>query len=366
MEYAVDTHGGSEFGAQGDGYWSGAGNEQIWATDDDYDQASSQEYRQPDGVWIGGTDSRRNRSGSEPLQKKSKGSHSDSPGNSEGPSSGGGRAKGTSRMFFKTKLCCKFRQGICPYTHNCNFAHGMEELRKPPPNWQEIVAQQEGDRVQRDRRTENPIPCLSSSGGGGDTQRYHKARLCKRFYTDEGCPYGDRCNFVHDDQSRSRESVTISLGPSPIAGNGNASVNGNNGGNGSSQRPSNWKTRICNKWETTGHCPFGEKCHFAHGLAELQKYGGSISDADVADIAGSLHNDSKQTGTPSKVHVEAGSAPASSSFNSENLVAASSTRSVGSLLNQRPGQRTVAKWKGPDKISRIYGDWIDDNEWEFL
>jgi hypothetical protein len=33
------------------------------------------------------------------------------------------------------------------------------------------------------------------------------------------------------------------------------------------QKPSNWKTRICNKWEMTGYCPFGSKCHFAHGAA---------------------------------------------------------------------------------------------------
>lgn len=29
---------------------------------------------------------------------------------------------------------------------------------------------------------------------------------------------------------------------------------------------------------------------------------------------------------------------------------------------QRSVQRTQKKWKGPDKISRIYGDWIDDIE----
>jgi len=26
------------------------------------------------------------------------------------------------------------------------------------------------------------------------------------------------------------------------------------------------------------------------------------------------------------------------------------------------GVRVVRKWKGPDKISRVYGDWIDDIE----
>lgn len=31
-----------------------------------------------------------------------------------------------------------------------------------------------------------------------------------------------------------------------------------------------------------------------------------------------------------------------------------------SIVSQQPGQRAHHKWKGPDKISRIYGDWIDD------
>lgn len=33
-----------------------------------------------------------------------------------------------------------------------------------------------------------------------------------------------------------------------------------------------------------------------------------------------------------------------------------------SIVSQRPGHRAHQKWKGPDKISRIYGDWIDDIE----
>jgi hypothetical protein len=34
------------------------------------------------------------------------------------------------------------------------------------------------------------------------------------------------------------------------------------------------------------------------------------------------------------------------------------------IASQRSGQvqRPIQKWKGPDKISRIYGDWIDENE----
>ncbi|GJR84897.1 zinc finger CCCH domain-containing protein 56 [Tanacetum coccineum] len=42
-------------------------------------------------------------------------------------------------------------------------------------------------------------------------------------------------------------------------------------GSNSLLKPSNWKTRICNKWEQTGYCPFGSKCHFAHGDAGLMR-----------------------------------------------------------------------------------------------
>ena len=34
-------------------------------------------------------------------------------------------------------------------------------------------------------------------------------------------------------------------------------------------------------------------------------------------------------------------------------------------MSQRQGQMVLPKWKGLDKISRIYGDWIEDNDWDF-
>ena len=37
-----------------------------------------------------------------------------------------------------------------------------------------------------------------------------------------------------------------------------------------------------------------------------------------------------------------------------------SQRTCSVSQSQVVGQRAVQKWKGPDKISRIYGDWIDD------
>lgn len=232
------------------------------------------------------------------------------------------KGKGTGSIFFKTKLCCKFRAGTCPYNSNCNFAHGMEELRKPPPGWEEMVAAQEAERVSRGANNNQIQVVAEPTGGGnqGDNQRFHKTpRPCRKFYTEEGCPYGDRCIFMHDDQGSQvrvlRESNAISLGPMT------SQLNGASSAGGSSERPSNWKTRVCNKWETTGHCPFGQKCHFVH----------SSSDG------------------PSSV------------LNSRHGSGAAVSQA------QRQGSKAQLKWKGPaDEISTIYGDWIEEDEWESM
>ncbi|OVA00473.1 zinc finger protein [Macleaya cordata] len=248
--------------------------------------------------------------------------------------------RGIGRIFFKTRLCAKFKAGICPYGDNCNFAHGVEDIRKPPPNWQEIVASHEEDRT---------------TGNWDEDQKIiNRLKLCKKFCNGEECPYGDRCNFLHkdigkcrEDSTRFRESSAISIGTTGSPGsNGigsnqpdiNGLLNSVADANWGIQKPVFWKTRICIKWDTTGQCPFGEKCHFAHGQAELQKYGGQNE-------------------------METGSATIASLKcvpNSSNDAAPSST-GTGVLCKQQVQiKKCLLKWKGTKKISRIYADWIDD------
>lgn len=31
-----------------------------------------------------------------------------------------------------------------------------------------------------------------------------------------------------------------------------------------------FKTELCNKWQETGECPYGDNCQFAHGVEELR------------------------------------------------------------------------------------------------
>ncbi|KAL1546407.1 zinc finger CCCH domain-containing protein 56-like isoform X1 [Salvia divinorum] len=325
----LSGNGGSE------NWGPGSGDQAIWATEDEY------------GMWSGeasgdtnantnyeGTPSQA-RTGSEPPSKRSKNSQS-------GDLMSSNRSKAIGKMFYKTKLCCKFRAGTCPYVTNCNFAHNIEELRKPPPNWQDIVAAHEEDRpVSSEPREEFQIPI---AGVSDETQRSYKGRHCKKFYTEEGCPYGENCTFLHDEQSKARESVAISLGP----GSG-ASGYGNNA-NSVALKPSNWKTRICNKWELTGYCPFGSKCHFAHGAAELHNHGGLDSEVKDASTQGEI---------PTKTSVDSTLASVTSVPYSNGYHLGVPAQRLSNVV-QKTGHRPTQKWKGPDKISKIYGDWIDD------
>ncbi|KAL5975282.1 hypothetical protein ACLOJK_031961 [Asimina triloba] len=241
--------------------------------------------------------------------------------------------KTINKMFFKTRLCAKFKLGTCPYGSNCNFAHGVEEVRKPPANWQEIVAAHE-DEI--------------GVGSRAEQHRISRLGICRKFYNGEGCPYGDRCNFLHEDPERVREGMTINTGAAMTASAGtkggaldHAESGGlvSSGGDGSwsSTKGVLWKTRMCNKWEMTGQCPFGEKCHFAHGSAELQKFT-------------SLH-----------MEAEGGNAvvvPCKPLLGSGSSVSPSKVDSFCKL--QAEGRKPFPRWKGHEKISGIYGDWIDD------
>ena len=79
------------------------------------------------------------------------------------------------------------------------------------------------------------------------------------------------------------------------------------------------------------------------------------------DTASAIAPDTKQGGVPSK-------SSADNVVASITPVAHADVYHIGvpsqrsSIVIQRPGQRAHQKWKGPDKISRIYGDWIDDLE----
>lgn len=78
----------------------------------------------------------------------------------------------------KTELCNKWQEtGACPYGDNCQFAHGIKELRP----------------VMRHPR--------------------YKTEVCRMMLAGDGCPYGHRCHFRHTLTDQERLMMAVSWSP---------------------------------------------------------------------------------------------------------------------------------------------------------
>ncbi|XP_050373956.1 zinc finger CCCH domain-containing protein 39-like [Argentina anserina] len=246
--------------------------------------------------------------------------------------------RGINNIFYKTRLCANFKNGSCRNGEHCNYAHGIDDIRQPPPNWQELVSVREEDR---------PL-----TGNWEDDQKIiQRMKLCKKFNNGEECPYGDRCNFLHEepakfreDSGRYRENTAISIGTTGAPSS--TSLEDNRPNTGVDVFRGNlkpyWKTKICNKWEQTGNCPFGEKCDFAHGQAELQLSGMRVE----AEVMMSAPIATKPQAVPIN--------------DSSTVVMPAMPAAVN---EEAEGKKCGLKWRNFKKINqinRIYGDWLDD------
>ncbi|KAK6162335.1 hypothetical protein DH2020_002176 [Rehmannia glutinosa] len=88
---------------------------------------------------------------------------------------------------------------------------------------------------------------------------------------------------------------------------------------------------------------------------KLNRYGGGPADSEVKDYS---TPDAKQGAQPAKTSVD--TVVASVPYSDGYHMGITSQRLSNAI--QKTGQRSTQKWKGPDKISKIYGDWIDDLE----
>ncbi|KAK1364061.1 hypothetical protein POM88_039622 [Heracleum sosnowskyi] len=215
--------------------------------------------------------------------------------------------------LFKAQPCCDFKTRGCGYGTTCRYSH-------------EFRGTSQGEMVTKE------------IGVGYNN-------LCKWYANGRPCPFGNRCCFLHEnvknDKGEFRKSHAISLagynhtssskqgnrlvGLSFGAKQNDRPVNVSSKASQEHQRPHYWKTRLCNKWETLKECPYGSKCCYAHGLAEL------------------LPRPSPRYG---------------------NL----SSRSVDGLVkDEKNGVAQVedkegcsVRWKTVNKLVGIYADWIDD------
>ncbi|XP_058732612.1 zinc finger CCCH domain-containing protein 39-like [Vicia villosa] len=244
--------------------------------------------------------------------------------------------RGASNIFFKTRICTKFGFGTCRNGQNCTFAHGVDELRRPPPNWQELVGPRTEERLQL-------------GGNWSDDQKIiHRMKLCKKYCNGEECPYGDKCNFLHEDPAKYRDDSWKTREFSEISIGTSNNLEGSRAGT-KQERGTYWKTKTCLMWINTGSCPFGDGCHFAHGDAELQipvPGGGIEAEAEAAAAIANSTNDVIPTlpTTGSSVNYAPTTLPAN----------------VPVATDEEKKAKKELLWKKLNKINRIYGDWIDD------
>ena len=116
---------------------------------------------------------------------------------------GGGR--GQVNVFYKTRMCNKWRSGACPFGDKCTYAHGQHELRRVPP---EVLAQVEREQQQQQQMTptaegrmhdtdeKNDVDELSNDHRA-KSRLYYKTRLCIRFMQSGYCVKGNSCTFAH-------------------------------------------------------------------------------------------------------------------------------------------------------------------------
>ncbi|CAA0842830.1 Zinc finger CCCH domain-containing protein 39 [Striga hermonthica] len=256
-----------------------------------------------------------------------------------------GPTKGTSHIFYKTRMCAKFIDGTCKNGDHCTFAHGPDDLREPPPNWQEIIREKDRSSGQSGNSW---IGCSEN-----EQRLIHRMKICKKYYNGEECPYGERCNFLHERgpppplplplpppaparrfrqadavaASEQRESFAISIG-------------------GDFDQRAFWKTRVCSKWEM-GHCPYGDKCHYAHGHSELRFSGNNVDEAEQVVINASNNNN---------ISIPRNNVSSVSGFSTPTVNLASTVVPI----NGDAENKKASKWKLTKKINRIYADWLDD------
>ncbi|KAI5396402.1 hypothetical protein KIW84_062567 [Lathyrus oleraceus] len=128
-------------------------------------------------------------------------------------------------IFFKTRLCANFMFRSCRNGENCSYAHGKEELRQPPPNWQELQWQQLGgnrdtakfmnDSWKKRESAAITIRTIGNNLEGSKTVTkpprgtYWKTKICPKSKHTRSCTYGDDCNFAHGDAAQRLSSNLV-------------------------------------------------------------------------------------------------------------------------------------------------------------
>ncbi|KAA0058770.1 hypothetical protein IC582_002465 [Cucumis melo] len=173
----------------------------------------------------------------------------------------------------------------------------------------------------------------------------NEMKVCRLFQRRKKCAYGDQCRFLHEIPEKTRDSGSSSQNYE-VRRSGfdqleevRSKVQTKVVVRGEIPKPLIGKPRPCYPWQTTGRCPYGAGCRFAHGEAELQKL-----EPCSASQRGSVGGVSATATTTAPV--EAG---------------LRSSKEIGTdCKNKGPRINQFFESKESKKLIGIYADWLED------
>ena len=153
--------------------------------------------------------------------------------------------------------CFFFFQGNCKYGKKCRYSHSHKKDKEPkeckyfntsegckngsncPFTHIKIESEEKHKKADAPKADAPKADAPKAYVPKAYVPKY-KTIICRN---QVNCHFGKDCHYIHGFKSEP--------GPEP------------------NEKPSNYKTKLCNSWEKDGSCSYGAKCNFAHGEEDL-------------------------------------------------------------------------------------------------